>query len=129
MCLARARELGATLMVGLNSDCSARRLGKGPGRPVNAELDRAWVLDALACVDAIVLFDEDKPLGLLESVRPDFYVKGGDYDLASLEEARLMRQWGGRSRIVERLAGYSTTGWLDSMRRACDTADLDGAGR
>ena len=75
--LAQARALGASLVIGLNSDVSARLLGKGPDRPLNSELDRACVLGALACVDAVILFDEATPLALLAHCRPELYVKIG----------------------------------------------------
>ena len=93
--LAQARALGASLLVGLNSDASARGLGKGPDRPVNGEADRAALLAALASVDVVTLFDEPTPLELLSLVRPDVYVKGGDYDVESLPETALVRGWGG----------------------------------
>jgi rfaE bifunctional protein nucleotidyltransferase chain/domain len=115
-CLAAAARLGRSLVVGLNSDASARRLGKGADRPLNGELDRAAVLDALACVTMIVLFDEATPLALLRRVRPEIYVKGGDYDLRRLEEARLVESWGGRSFAIDLLPGYSTTALVERIR-------------
>ncbi len=107
--LAAARALGAALVVGLNSDSSARALGKGPGRPLNGELDRACVLGALESVDAVVLFDERTPVELLAQCRPDVYVKGGDYDIEKLAETALVRGWGGRSLALPFVDGYSTT--------------------
>ena len=107
--LAEARALGASLVVGLNSDTSARGLGKGPGRPLNAEADRACVLAALESVSLVTLFDEPTPLALLELVRPDCYVKGGDYDVEALEGTRLVRSWGGRAVAIDFVAGHSTT--------------------
>src|SRR6516164_8823513 len=94
--LAEARALGASLVLGLNSDVSARGLGKGPDRPLNGEADRACVLAALESVSLVTLFDESTPLALLEIVRPDVYVKGGDYDVETLAETALVRRWGGR---------------------------------
>src|SRR6516164_3132622 len=82
--LAQARAEGASLVVGLNSDRSARSLGKGNDRPLNGEADRACLLAALASVDLVTLFDESTPLELLKIVRPELYVKGGDYDVESL---------------------------------------------
>ena len=108
-CLVAARALGASLVVGLNSDASARGLGKGPDRPMNRELDRAVVLGALACVDAVILFDEATPLALLAHCRPELYVKGGDYDIANLAETPLVQSWGGRALALPFIAGYSTT--------------------
>lgn len=113
-CLAAARALGAALIVGLNSDASARGLGKGPDRPLNRELDRAAVLGALSAVDAVVLFDEPTPLALLAQVRPELYVKGGDYDIETLPETALVRTWGGRALALAFVDGYSTT---DLVRR------------
>jgi rfaE bifunctional protein nucleotidyltransferase chain/domain len=107
--LAQARELGASLVIGLNSDASARLLGKGPGRPLNAEEDRACVLAALESVDLVTLFDELTPVELLKLVRPQLYVKGGDYDIETLEETRWVRSWGGEARALAFVDGYSTT--------------------
>lgn len=114
--LAQARALGASLVLGLNSDASARRLGKGPDRPLNAEADRAGVLAALESVDLVVLFDEQTPCALLEEVRPDLYVKGGDYDIEALEETRLVRRWGGQARALSFVDGYSTTALVRRIR-------------
>lgn len=107
--LAAARALGAALIVGLNSDASARGLAKGPDRPLNREQDRACVLGALEAVSAIVLFDEPTPLALLAEVRPDVYVKGGDYDVDALAETALVRGWGGRALALPFVDGYSTS--------------------
>lgn len=114
--LAQARALGASLMVGVNSDASARGLGKGPDRPVNGETDRAALLAALASVDLVTLFDEPTPLELLRLVRPDVYVKGGDYDIEALAETALVRGWGGRSLALPFVDGYSTTALLRRLR-------------
>jgi rfaE bifunctional protein nucleotidyltransferase chain/domain len=112
--LAQARALGSSLVVGLNSDASARGLGKGPDRPLNREADRAAVLAALESVSLVVLFDEPTPVGLLAEVRADWYVKGGDYDIETLAETRLVRSWGGDARAIPFVDGYSTT---DLVRR------------
>ena len=117
-CLVAARSLGASLVVGLNSDASARQLGKGPDRPMNRELDRACVLGALACVDAVMLFDEVTPLALLARCRPDLYVKGGDYDMATLAETPLVQSWGGRALALPFVDGYSTTQLVRQIRAA-----------
>lgn len=114
--LAQARALGASLAVGLNSDYSARRLGKGADRPVNSELDRAWMLDALESVSAIVLFDDATPWDLLLGMRPDVYVKGGDYSMDEMPEAQLVRSWGGKAMALPYLAGYSTTRLIERLR-------------
>lgn len=114
--LARARALGASLVIGLNSDASARGLGKGPDRPLNGELDRAVVLAALQSVSLVTLFDEPTPLALLQLVRPDLYVKGGDYDIETLAETALVRGWGGRALAIDFVDGYSTTSLLRRIR-------------
>jgi len=114
--LAAARALGASLVVGLNSDASARLLGKGPDRPLNAEADRACVLAALASIDLVTLFDEQTPCELIERLRPDIYVKGGDYDMDTLEESRLVRSWGGRAVAMPFVDGYSTTQLVRRIR-------------
>ena len=115
--LAQARALGASLVIGLNSDASARQLGKGPDRPLNAELDRACVLAALESVDLVTLFDESTPVELLKQVRPQLYVKGGDYDIETLEETRCVRSWGGDARALPFVEGYSTTALVQRIRR------------
>lgn len=116
--LEQARALGASLVVALNSDRSVRLLGKGPERPIHAEADRAAVLAALAAVDLVTIFDEAVPLPVLELVRPDVYVKGGDYDMDTIEEARLVRGWGGRALALPFVAGHSTTTTVQRMRGA-----------
>ena len=107
--LVAARALGASLVLGLNSDASARGLGKGADRPLNRELDRACVLGALEAVDAVLLFDEATPLALLAVCKPDLYVKGGDYNIEILPETALVRGWGGRALALPFVPGYSTT--------------------
>jgi rfaE bifunctional protein nucleotidyltransferase chain/domain len=114
--LVQARALGASLLVALNTDRSARSLGKGPDRPINTQADRALVVGALAHVDHVMLFDEPTPCELLAQLRPDVYVKGGDYDIESLRETALVRGWGGRSVALPFLAGRSTTSMLERIR-------------
>jgi len=114
--LAQARALGASLVIGLNSDASARGLGKGPDRPLNNEVDRACVLAALESVSLVTLFDEATPVELLRLVRPDLYVKGGDYDIESLEETRVVRSHGGDARAIAFVEGYSTTALVRRVR-------------
>lgn len=106
--LAQARELGDLLVVGLNTDASVRRL-KGPSRPVNCEHDRAFLLAALACVDFVILFDEDTPAELIRQVRPDVLVKGGDYTLDNIVGADFVLQNGGTVTTIPFVDGYSTT--------------------
>ena len=114
--LAQARTLGAALMVAVNSDASARSLGKGPDRPLNREIDRALVVAALQAVDFVVLFDEATPCELIERIRPDVYVKGGDYDIDRLRETELVRGWGGRAVAIPFVDGYSTTQLVQRIR-------------
>ena len=114
--LAQARSLGAGLLVAVNSDGSARGLGKGPGRPLNNEVDRACVVAALQAVDFVVVFDESTPCELIERIRPDVYVKGGDYDIETLRETALVRSWGGRAVAIPFVDGYSTTRLVDRIR-------------
>ena len=114
--LAQARALGASLVLALNSDASARLLGKGPDRPLNGEADRACVLAALESVSLVTLFDEATPVELLKRVRPQLYVKGGDYDIESLEETKWVRSWGGEARALSFVDGYSTTALVQRIR-------------
>ncbi len=116
--LAEARALGAALLVAVNSDASARLQGKGPDRPLNAELDRLLVMAALESVSWVTLFDEKTPCELLRRCRPQIYVKGGDYAMEALEETRLVRSWGGRSVALPFVAGYSTTALVRRIRDA-----------
>ncbi|NUT52898.1 MAG: D-glycero-beta-D-manno-heptose 1-phosphate adenylyltransferase, partial [Saccharothrix sp.] len=109
--LRAARSLGDCLVVCLNSDASVRRL-KGPDRPVTRQQDRVEVLRALGCVDDVVVFEDDTPERVLAALRPDVWVKGGDYTAASLPEADLVRGWGGRTVVVPYHRGRSTTEML-----------------
>ncbi len=115
--LAQARALGASLVVGVNTDASARRLGKGPDRPLNNEADRATLLAALESVSLVTWFDEDTPVELLRALRPQIYVKGGDYDMRTLAETALVESWGGRALAIPFVAGYSTTALVSRIRR------------
>lgn len=114
--LARARALGASLVVAVNSDASVRRLGKGEDRPINSEADRAAVLAALESVTLVTIFDEDAPLPVVEIVRPEVYVKGGDYDMDAIPEARLARTWGARTVAIAFEYDRSTTALLARIR-------------
>ena len=113
--LTAARALGDVLILGLNSDASVRRL-KGASRPVNEERDRAEVVGALQSVDAVVLFGEDTAETLIAKVRPDVYVKGGDYTHATLPEARIVEGYGGTVTFIPLVAGKSTTGTIRRMQ-------------
>jgi D-glycero-beta-D-manno-heptose 1-phosphate adenylyltransferase len=114
--LARARALGASLVVAVNSDASVRALGKGADRPINGELDRAAILAALGCVDLVTVFGETVPLPVLEIVRPDIYVKGGDYDVAATPEAQLAGTWGARALAIAFEHERSTSELLRRVR-------------
>ncbi|MFI2566143.1 D-glycero-beta-D-manno-heptose 1-phosphate adenylyltransferase [Paenarthrobacter sp. NPDC018779] len=114
--LAVAREMGDCLIVCLNSDQSVRRL-KGPHRPIVSEEDRAELLLALSCVDAVVLFDEDTPEECLEFLQPDVWVKGGDYQPDDLPEARLVASWGGRCVTVPFHPARSTSGLAEALAK------------
>jgi D-glycero-beta-D-manno-heptose 1-phosphate adenylyltransferase len=114
--LDQARALGHQLVVGLNSDASARRLNKGPDRPLNHEVDRAMVIAALQSVSAVTWFEEDTPLQLIELLRPDIIVKGGDYDMSRLPETALVQSWGGQARALPFVEGYSTTRLVNRIK-------------
>jgi rfaE bifunctional protein nucleotidyltransferase chain/domain len=114
--LAQARELGASLVVALNTDASARRLGKGPDRPLNNEEDRAIVIAALEAVSLVTWFDEDTPLELIGELRPAMLVKGGDYDMSKLAETALVRSYGGQAQAIPFVEGYSTTRLVRRIR-------------
>jgi rfaE bifunctional protein nucleotidyltransferase chain/domain len=116
--LEAARSLGDCLVVCLNSDASVRRL-KGDGRPLQSHVDRARVLRALGCVDALLVFDEDTPEAVLDRLRPDVWAKGADYALGQLPEAALLARWGGQAVVLPYLEGRSTTRLLqEATQRA-----------
>jgi rfaE bifunctional protein nucleotidyltransferase chain/domain len=114
--LAQARELGASLLVAINTDASARRLGKGPDRPLNNEADRAAMLAALESVSLVTFFDEDTPLELIRELKPAVLVKGGDYDMDKLAEGAFVRSYGGRALAIPFVDGYSTTNLVKRIR-------------
>jgi len=114
--LAQAREQGASLVLGLNSDKSAARLGKGPDRPLNKQEDRASVLAALESISLVTYFDEDTPLELIQKILPDVLVKGGDYDMDALQEAKFVRSYGGVAKALSFVSGYSTTKLVEKIR-------------
>jgi rfaE bifunctional protein nucleotidyltransferase chain/domain len=114
--LAQARALGASLVVALNSDASVRLLDKAPDRPINTAEDRAAVLAALESATLVTIFDEQIPLPVLELVRPEVYVKGGDYDMTQVPEAQLARTWGARTVAIAFDHDRSTTALLARVR-------------
>jgi D-beta-D-heptose 7-phosphate kinase/D-beta-D-heptose 1-phosphate adenosyltransferase len=114
--LEAARAEGGALIVGVNSDASVRRLGKGTDRPIVPGQERARLLAALACVDCVVLFDEETPLALIKRLRPDVLVKGADYARAAIVGADQVEGWGGRVVRVPLVPGTSTTALLARLR-------------
>ena len=111
-----AKAYGDVLIVGLNSDESVRRL-KGESRPINNEQDRAEVLLGLKSVDEVVIFGEQTAESLIEEIKPEVYVKGGDYNLDNLPEAKIVQSYGGRVEIVELVEGKSTTNILKAIQK------------
>lgn len=116
--LAQARSLGADLIVALNSDASAKRLGKGADRPVNALADRMAVVAALESVSLVTWFEEDTPLALVLSCKPDVLVKGGDWKPESIVGAADVRTWGGRVHSIPFEHERSTTSLIEKIRRS-----------
>jgi D-beta-D-heptose 7-phosphate kinase/D-beta-D-heptose 1-phosphate adenosyltransferase len=114
--LEAARREGAALIVGLNSDASVRRLGKGADRPVTPEAARARVLAGLAAVDCVVLFDEDTPLELITLLQPDVLVKGADYSRDAIVGGDLVESRGGRVVRVPLVHGFSTSSIVERLR-------------
>jgi rfaE bifunctional protein nucleotidyltransferase chain/domain len=117
--LAQARALagvGGSLIVALNTDASAKRLGKGPDRPLNTYTDRAALIAALEAVNLVTWFDEDTPLEIINELRPQLIVKGGDYDMAKLKESQLVESYGGKALALPFVAGYSTSALVAKIR-------------
>ncbi|HET9833012.1 MAG TPA: D-glycero-beta-D-manno-heptose 1-phosphate adenylyltransferase [Vicinamibacterales bacterium] len=116
--LRTARQLGGTLLVGVNSDSSVRRLGKGDGRPVTPETERAELLASLAFVDAVVIFDEDTPEKLIARLLPDILVKGSDWKDRENPGRKLIEDRGGTMVFVPLEGGYSTTSILERIKKS-----------
>lgn len=114
--LAQARELGASLVVAVNTDASVKRLGKGDDRPVNTCDDRMAILAALESVSMVVPFDEDTALEVVQEARPDIYVKGGDYDMTAIPEGQAVLAYGGRAVAIDFKHDRSTTKLLSKVR-------------
>ena len=114
--LAQARSLGMSLVVALNTDASSKRLGKGADRPLNKLEDRAVLIAALASESLVTWFDEDTPYQIIDALRPDILVKGGDYDMATLAETQLVLSYGGRAQAIPFVSGYSTTALVQKIR-------------
>jgi rfaE bifunctional protein nucleotidyltransferase chain/domain len=113
--LEKSRKLGTRLVVGLNTDASVKRL-KGPERPLNNEYARARMLAALACTDAIILFDEATPLELITAISPDVLVKGSDYTVDKIVGADFVIEHGGSVKTIDLVQGYSTTGMIEKIK-------------
>ncbi len=114
--LKQTKALGDVLIIALNTDRSVRAL-KGPKRPLNSENDRAEVLAALECVDYVVLFDEDTPAELLDKIKPDIHAKGGDYNIDTLPEAKIITKNGGRVVFIPLVEGKSTTSLIEKASK------------
>ena len=114
--LEAARAQGAALIVAVNSDASARRLGKGPDRPIVPAAERARLLAALGCVDCVIVFDEDTPMNLIRRLRPDVLVKGADYTRAQIAGGDEVESWGGRVVLIPLVEGKSTTALVSRLR-------------
>jgi rfaE bifunctional protein nucleotidyltransferase chain/domain len=114
--LEEAAALGDRLVIGLNSDASVRRQGKGLDRPLNDQDSRAKVLAALRCVDAVVLFEQDTPLELIQALGPDMLVKGGDWSEDRIVGAEYVRTYGGDVRSLKLVPGFSTTALVEKIR-------------
>ena len=113
--LKKTKSFADYSIVLLNSDKSVRAL-KGPSRPINSEEDRAEILDALSCVDYVVIFDEDSPRDLLDEIKPDVYTKGADYSMETLPEADIMRKNGTKVEFITFVEGKSTTNTIEKMK-------------
>lgn len=107
--LSKARDLGKRLIVGVNTDNSVKRLGKGESRPINDEKSRSMIIASLQFVDAVILFDEDTPYQLIRAIEPDVLVKGADYTIDKIVGADIVMARGGNVVLIEYLEGYSTT--------------------
>ncbi|MGB3524651.1 MAG: D-glycero-beta-D-manno-heptose 1-phosphate adenylyltransferase [Flavobacteriales bacterium] len=114
--LEQAAAHGHRLVIGLNSDASVKRLGKGMDRPLNRQNDRAQVLTALRCVDAVVIFDQDTPLELIQAIHPDVLVKGGDWTVDKIVGGEYVKKYGGEVHSLPLVEGLSTTSLVDRIR-------------
>lgn len=114
--LQKAKQLGDLLIVGINSDNSVRKL-KGNNRPINNENERAEILAALSCVDIVSIFNEDTAESFLEQLKPNIYVKGEEYDIDSLPEAKVVKKHGGKTITIPMIPGYSTTTTIEKLKK------------
>jgi len=114
--LNQAKSLGKYLVIGLNSDSSVKKL-KGEDRPVNNETDRAFVLSNLKCVDAVIIFDEDTPYDLINTIKPDFLVKGGDWKEEQIVGSGIVKSYGGKVISLKFVDSYSTSNIIDRIKK------------
>ena len=114
--LNQAKSLGKYLIIGLNSDSSVKKL-KGEGRPVNNEIDRAYVLSNIKCVDAVVIFKEDTPYDLINIVKPDFLVKGGDWKEDQIVGSDIVKGYGGKVISLKFVDSYSTSNIIERIKK------------
>ena len=122
--LESAKSLGDILVVGLNSDDSVKRL-KGTGRPINSVRERVRILSALEFVDYVVIFNEDTPYKLLQEVKPDFLIKGGDYSLDEIVGRDIVESYGGKVKVIQLLKGKSTTDIINKIMQSERVKHLD----
>lgn len=115
--LAQARALGASLIVAINSDNSVRRLGKGDDRPINSTEDRMAVIAALECVDLVTSFEEDTPLKLIKTIKPEFLVKGGDWSVELIVGSAEVASWGGKTLSIPFEYQTSTSKTIERIRK------------
>lgn len=113
--LEKAKSFGTKLIVGLNTDASVRKI-KGLRRPIQTEINRAKVVEALKSVDGVVLFDEDTPLELIKQLKPDVLVKGGDYTMETIIGSKEVLGWGGTVEIIPLLKGVSSTSIISKIK-------------
>ena len=113
--LKKAKEFGEILIIGLNTDNSIKRI-KGDKRPIIPEDERAELLEELRCVDYVIMFDEDTPVDLVAELKPDVYVKGGDYTIDQLPEAKIVHSYNGEVKIVNFIEGRSTTSIIKRIK-------------
>jgi rfaE bifunctional protein nucleotidyltransferase chain/domain len=115
--LNKAKGLGDYLVIGLNSDSSVKKI-KGESRPLNNESDRALVLENLKPVDGVIIFEEDTPMNLINAIRPDFLVKGGDWKEDEIAGADVVKSYGGKVVIIKYIDNYSTTSVINKMKNS-----------
>ncbi len=115
--LSQAKSMGDKLVIGLNSDSSTKSLAKNKdkNRPINSQNNRAIMLASLCMVDYVIIFEESTPINLLCKIKPDIYVKGGDYTIEILPETKYMQSWGGEVKILCFINGYSTTSIINKI--------------